>query len=107
MPWIDRNTTLRAQRHAKSALRPFVNISLGLHFTEKHVTRVAIEQIVQLRRILLPRPSLNALHRSLLKLKLASVNQDASNRLIGMAILIGITNAHQRLPSGNLTRPEP
>jgi hypothetical protein len=54
-----------------------------------------------------PRPGLDALHRRLLQLQFAALDQRLADRLIGMAVLVTVVQAHhaavgQLDPAGTL-----
>ncbi|KFB69630.1 MAG: hypothetical protein CAPSK01_000689 [Candidatus Accumulibacter vicinus] len=71
-------------------------------FAKEHITRVGVQEVVDPARIG-SRPLLDACHRSLFEAQLAAVDEYPPDRLIGVAILVGVSQAY-RLAIG---QPDP
>ena len=90
---VDRNRPARRQRHA---LRTHRFILVGeMHFAKEHVRPVLPPQFLGAVRVLIhPLPDL--LHRHLLFGDDAAIDQDATDRRIGIAIMGVVIDAHGR-----------
>ncbi|CCD96483.1 hypothetical protein BRAO375_600055 [Bradyrhizobium sp. ORS 375] len=90
---VDRD---RAARRQRNALRPDSLVLLRqLHLAEEDVGAVHPAQLVGAFRILL-HPVADALHRHLLARNDAALDQDATDRRVGMAVVGIVVDAHRR-----------
>ena len=90
MARVDGDAAPGGERYAQGAERAGKVIR---QITEKNIAGVEVEQVGKLFRVLLA-PVFDALHRSLFQRQIAALHQRLADGFVGMAVLVGIADAH-------------
>jgi len=96
---IDGNRASRKQRHAERPDRTASRVGQG-QLSKEHEARVLVEKVLHPLWVG-RRPGLDRLHRGFAELELASVDEEASDRLKRVAVLVGVADP-KRLAVGQL-----
>ena len=90
MARIDGDAAPGAQGHTQRTDRACVRCG---QLAEEHIARVRVQQFIQAMRVGFG-PALDAIHRRLLERQFPLRHQPAPDRLVGVAVLVRIADAH-------------